>query len=214
MRGGLSTISARSVNQAVEQALERYRDAGFRIAGPDAEELPRPLRGVPLNYLALSPARSVAIQVRRHEELTEAGMRALADAAREAGWGFAVVVPDTISGNRETAGSRFGPEKVDGFLLLAGELAERGETEAAVVLLRTAAESAARFLAGLFSTPNADGPLSLLLRQLVTEGLLDRGHFTTLRTLTVEDAPEGMDVEAVAAAVHALLAEARAEPMK
>ena len=90
-------------------------------------------------------------------------------------WRLEVVVSDEVRSRWDgDPAYPIGADVVDGFVTLADEALHRGQVEAAAVLGWTAAEAALRLLAQENNVVLEDLSPSLLVRQLFSEGWLDR----------------------------------------
>lgn len=177
-----ANIPATTKEKAIERVATEYGSQGYRvILDPRAAELPPFLAPFAMDVVAFGAAESVVIQVREHAALRDPILPLVAQAVHgRPGWRMELVVCDEARSvyDAEPA-DPIAPEIADGFFALAEEALNRVQIEAAMLLGWAATESALRLLAQRYEVVLEDKSPSLLVRQLVADGVVDQKRART-----------------------------------
>ena len=164
----------------IERVAQEYRQKGYEVfVAPNASQLPDFLREYPPDIIARGPADSVVIEVK--QRVTE-GDRLSAIARRvksQPGWRFVLVSPGMDPQSQAGDVDIFDPKKIRALLRQAESLAT-GHQEAAVLLSWAALEAAMRLAARRYDVESPRPDTWSLLRELVSNGLVDRTEYQTL----------------------------------
>lgn len=170
----------------LEQVAEQYRTEGYEVTvSPESEVLPDFLRGDPPDILARRDGESVAVHVKQRREIV--GDHRLAYLAGEVnsqpGWRFDLVVtggkpwPDDVVDDALEPNS----ERILTLLESAERLLLQGEIEASCLVAWSAVEATLRDVARRNAIQLDHKGADFVLKTLVTEGVLDRGRYQSLR---------------------------------
>jgi hypothetical protein len=169
-------------HEALELAAEQYRKEGYTIVvRPGRTELPEGLAGHNVDLLARKGQETVAVQVRRRDQLYDVEPAATEVNALP-GWRFdLVVVP--VNGRDEVPSNGATPSvgEVESLLGEAEQLLGHGTPRAAFLIAWSAAEGAMREAARRRGLGVEAAVPRFLLKTLLANGLISREDYDRLQ---------------------------------
>src|SRR5262245_37793074 len=172
-----------SQTYAVAAVADSYRQRGYQVeVEPVGPMLPPFLLGFRPDLIARGPHDNVVVEVK-------VGTRtAIADRLREVaeqvnkqpGWRFSVVFSDPSTPGQFVEGETTPLPVLEERLESVRHLIQSGQREAALLLLWSTLEGALRLLGERAQLPLKNLPPSALIRELYSQGELDRQQFETL----------------------------------
>jgi uncharacterized protein YutE (UPF0331/DUF86 family) len=168
--------------QRLLEIAREYRQRGYEvIIEPSRDQLPEFLAPFRLDMLARNAVENVIVEVRTQESLTHAPeLDMIAQALHDkATWRFELVV--TNPKDRLGDAALLDRPDIAYRLREARQLSDREHGEAAFLLAWSAAEALLRRIAREEDVPIDENNVALLLKSLLTYGLLDREQYQTLQ---------------------------------
>ena len=169
--------------QRLQEVAETYRHRGYEVVvQPEGKELPEFLLRYRPDLLARKGGESIVVEVKSRTTLAHTNdLRRLAEAVRaHPGWKLDLVMTNSQGLSDEDIADSLSEQDVRRTSLEAAKLLHENRTEAALLLIWSAAEAALRRVAlseGL--KLEQPGP-AYLLRQLATNALVARGDYQVL----------------------------------
>ena len=172
--------------QRLLEVAREYRQRGYEvIVEPSHEQLPDFLAPFRLDMLARNAAENVIVEVRTQESLTQTPeLDAIAQALHDkASWRFELVVTNPKDHTMLRLGDAALLDRLGIVYRLreARQLSDREHGEAAFLLAWSAAEALLRRIAQEEDIPIDKNNVALLLKSLLTYGLLDREQYQILQ---------------------------------
>jgi hypothetical protein len=172
--------------QRLLEIAREYRQRGYEvIIEPSRDQLPEFLAPFRLDMLARNAVENVIVEVRTQESLTHAPeLDMIAQALHDkATWRFELVVTNPKDHTTLRLGDAALLDRPDIAYRLreARQLSDREHGEAAFLLAWSAAEALLRRIAREEDVPIDENNVALLLKSLLTYGLLDREQYQTLQ---------------------------------
>ncbi len=168
----------------IQAIAQDFESRGYSVVRrPTGADLPGFLDGYRPDLIAVGPTENVVVEIKSFASTADADrFRGVADrVARQPGWRFVLVAPPpregVLPGEQLTS---FDASEIRQRLEEAHALQASGHPEAALLLAWAAAEAALRLLAERESIPLRRPDTGTLLRELASEGVVDRDHFRQL----------------------------------
>ncbi len=158
----------------LNKVAKKYRDEGFQVlVAPRPEELPAFLRGQDVDLIGRKESQSVAVQVKRRNELRDVPAFA-AVVNTEPGWSLDVVIYPSVAEEFPGVRARHDTEYTTRLLVDAQHLIEQGPLSAAVVIACAATEAVLRETAQREQIDLPKPTPRLLLKTAYANGIIGR----------------------------------------
>jgi hypothetical protein len=167
----------------IREVAREYRRAGYEVlVDPAGPQVPAFLGDYRPDLIAVGDRESVVIEVKstRGFDRSEANREIAARVATEPGWRFELVVTGPRRGRQIEEQTPWDLPVVDGYLEQVRKLLEGQDREAAFLLLWANAEALLRRVALMEGVPISRLSPSQLVRELATQGVLERLDYVAL----------------------------------
>lgn len=167
----------------VAAVADTYRQRGYQVdVEPIGPTLPAFLSGFRPDLIARSANDNVVVEVKVGTQTAVADrLREVAERVnKQPGWRFSVVFADPNNPGRVVEGETTPLPVLERRLESAHQLIQTGQLEGAFLLLWSALEGALRLLGDRAQLPLTNLPSSALIRELYSQGELDRQQFEIL----------------------------------
>jgi hypothetical protein len=168
---------------AIAAIAESYRQRGYQVeVEPAGQALPPFLLGFQPDLIARSPNENVVIEVKVGTRTSVADrLREVAERVNnQPGWRFSVVFSDPNNPGQIVEGETTPLPALEQRLESGRQLIQSGQGEAAFLLLWSTIEGVLRLLGDRAKLPLKNLPPSALIRELYSQGELNRQQFDTL----------------------------------
>jgi uncharacterized protein YutE (UPF0331/DUF86 family) len=167
--------------EALVQAADRYRAEGYEVVMPDKSTLPAELHHPHPFLVARRGSESLFVEV-----WTQTKLHDLPPNPMPSGWRYdAVILPRPDDVDRLGSGTEATPEFTERLLNELDELVPKGAVRARFLLAWSAAESAMRVAAQREGVVDASLSPRLVVRDLVSAGLISQQQMTQLEPAQV-----------------------------
>jgi hypothetical protein len=190
----VADTTRRREQRKIREVAREYRRAGYEVfVEPSGSQVPAFLGDYRPDLIAVSAHESVVIEVKsirgfdRSEETREVTVRV----SEQPGWRFELVVTNPRRGSQGDEQGPWGLQVVDDHLNEVRDLVEHGQFHAAFLLLWADTEALLRRLAQQEGIPLSGLSPAQMVKELATEGLLDRGDYQSLSVIRRSRRPEG-----------------------
>jgi uncharacterized protein YutE (UPF0331/DUF86 family) len=167
----------------LQEVAEDYAQRGYRLVlEPRPDQLPAFLRPFSVNLIASNDSEHIALIVRKAPELQSPEVTQLADAvAAQPGWRLELLVVNPPAAEEVPVYGDLVPDaQVETLLENAAALNHARQTEAAAMLVWSAAEAILRKLARARTTDAERRGSSYVLKKLYADGILDPSSYAIL----------------------------------
>jgi hypothetical protein len=173
----------RREQRKIREVAREYRQAGYEVlVGPSGPQVPDFLGDYRPDLIAVGDRESVVIEVKsvrgfdRSDETREVTLRV----SEQPGWRFELIVTNPRRGSQTDEQGPWDLRVVDHHLSEVRDLVENGRFHAAFLLLWADAEALLRRLAQQEGIPVYRLSPSQIVKELATEGVLDRRDYRSL----------------------------------
>jgi uncharacterized protein YutE (UPF0331/DUF86 family) len=171
-------------NEMLEQVADQYRSEGYRVTIAEGEVVPRELSHLSghVDLIAQKNGESVAVQVKRRDQLYEINPPEIAGIQHLPGWSYDLVVypPGGVDGIPLEDGEP-NQEYVESLFAEAQELLDIGKLRAAFLVAWSAIESTMRTAARREDLDIEEGVPHFVLTTLYSNGVISYEDYERVR---------------------------------